>query len=173
MDANFQALTEATAGAVGGLLSTTILYPLDTCKTKFQADAQQGGLQRYRSVHVRLYQQIRGMDTTFSAVSFEVLTPIITLQMQEPPGRSAGSCFFWQRRQPLPGAGHKERAVCDVWLRLLLQLQLHQDEVSPVQQEKNTNIRIEHCCSSCGRRVHSCGHSGTHFGLSKLVKPSV
>jgi hypothetical protein len=33
---DFKALQEATAGAVGGLLSTTILYPLDTCKTRYQ-----------------------------------------------------------------------------------------------------------------------------------------
>ena len=48
MDAGFQALTEASAGAIGGLLSTTILYPLDTCKTKFQAEAKEDGHNRYR-----------------------------------------------------------------------------------------------------------------------------
>lgn len=33
-----ESLTEATSGAIGALLSTTILYPLDTCKTRYQAE---------------------------------------------------------------------------------------------------------------------------------------
>lgn len=49
MELNFEALTEATSGAVGGLLSTSILYPLDTCKTKYQAEARDGGSRKYRS----------------------------------------------------------------------------------------------------------------------------
>eukprot|EP00850_Spirogloea_muscicola_P014698 SM000107S14064 [mRNA] locus=s107:195411:197237:- [translate_table: standard] len=48
--ADFEALTEATAGAAGSLLSTTLLYPLDTCKTKFQAEAQHGAARKYRSM---------------------------------------------------------------------------------------------------------------------------
>ncbi|XP_074292206.1 peroxisomal adenine nucleotide carrier 1-like [Silene latifolia] len=39
MALDFESLTEATSGAIGALVSTTILYPLDTCKTKFQAEA--------------------------------------------------------------------------------------------------------------------------------------
>lgn len=48
MDADIKALTEATSGAFGGVLSTTILYPLDTCKTKFQAEANADGPNKYR-----------------------------------------------------------------------------------------------------------------------------
>ena len=29
-----ESLTEATSGAIGALVSTIVLYPLDTCKTK-------------------------------------------------------------------------------------------------------------------------------------------
>jgi len=47
---DFKALTEATSGAVGGLLSTTLLYPLDTCKTKYQAEAKAGEFRKYRSL---------------------------------------------------------------------------------------------------------------------------
>eukprot|EP00271_Cylindrocystis_brebissonii_P005026 TRINITY_DN1697_c0_g5_i1.p1 TRINITY_DN1697_c0_g5~~TRINITY_DN1697_c0_g5_i1.p1 ORF type:complete len:451 (-),score=88.01 TRINITY_DN1697_c0_g5_i1:1392-2744(-) len=50
MDSGWKALTEASAGAVGSLLSTTLLYPLDTCKTKFQAEAKEGNSRRYRSM---------------------------------------------------------------------------------------------------------------------------
>eukprot|EP00897_Mesotaenium_endlicherianum_P000726 jgi/Mesen1/10654/ME000009S10444 len=51
MSVDISAITEATAGAVGGLLSTTILYPLDTCKTKYQAEEKVAGEQcRYRSI---------------------------------------------------------------------------------------------------------------------------
>eukprot|EP00250_Pteridium_aquilinum_P024454 c290_g1_i1 orf=234-1226(+) len=49
MGLDFEALTEATSGAVGGLLSTTILYPLDTCKTKYQAEARTSKQRKYRS----------------------------------------------------------------------------------------------------------------------------
>ncbi|MCO5611695.1 hypothetical protein L7F22_065953 [Adiantum nelumboides] len=49
MGLDYEALTEATSGAVGGLLSTTILYPLDTCKTKYQAEARTSKYRKYRS----------------------------------------------------------------------------------------------------------------------------
>ncbi|MFS7992045.1 putative mitochondrial carrier domain superfamily [Helianthus anomalus] len=35
---DMESLVDATAGAIGSLASTTILYPLDTCKTKYQAE---------------------------------------------------------------------------------------------------------------------------------------
>ncbi|XP_078441284.1 peroxisomal adenine nucleotide carrier 1-like [Wolffia australiana] len=38
MDLDWESLTEATSGAVGALVSTTVFYPLDTCKTKYQAE---------------------------------------------------------------------------------------------------------------------------------------
>uniref|UniRef100_A0A0C9QL71 TSA: Wollemia nobilis Ref_Wollemi_Transcript_28697_1455 transcribed RNA sequence n=1 Tax=Wollemia nobilis TaxID=56998 RepID=A0A0C9QL71_9CONI len=50
MGGEFESLVEATSGAVGGLLSTTILYPLDTCKTKYQAEVQAGDRQKYRNL---------------------------------------------------------------------------------------------------------------------------
>eukprot|EP00245_Coleochaete_scutata_P016875 TRINITY_DN8061_c0_g1_i4.p1 TRINITY_DN8061_c0_g1~~TRINITY_DN8061_c0_g1_i4.p1 ORF type:complete len:292 (+),score=35.20 TRINITY_DN8061_c0_g1_i4:109-984(+) len=49
MEVDWKALEEATSGAIGGLLSTTILYPLDTCKTIYQAEAASGSSRRYRS----------------------------------------------------------------------------------------------------------------------------
>ena len=46
---DWESLAEATSGAIGSLVSTTVLYPLDTCKTKFQAELQtQQGAQKYR-----------------------------------------------------------------------------------------------------------------------------
>ncbi|XP_042482222.1 peroxisomal adenine nucleotide carrier 1-like [Macadamia integrifolia] len=48
MAVDFESLTEATSGAIGALLSTTILYPLDTCKTRFQADIRTQGQAKYR-----------------------------------------------------------------------------------------------------------------------------
>lgn len=50
MGVDFKSLTEATSGAVGGLLSTTILYPLDTCKSKYQAEARAGANRKYKSL---------------------------------------------------------------------------------------------------------------------------
>ena len=48
MALDFESLTEATSGAIGALVSTTVLYPLDTCKTKYQAEARSHHQQRYR-----------------------------------------------------------------------------------------------------------------------------
>lgn len=48
MAVDFKSLTEATSGAVGGLLSTTLLYPLDTCKSKYQAEAKAGVARKYK-----------------------------------------------------------------------------------------------------------------------------
>jgi hypothetical protein len=47
MGVDFESLVEATSGAVGGVVSTSILYPLDTCKTKFQAELRTSTSQRY------------------------------------------------------------------------------------------------------------------------------
>lgn len=48
MGVDLESLSEATSGAIGSLLSTTILYPLDTCKTRYQADVGAHGQQKYR-----------------------------------------------------------------------------------------------------------------------------
>jgi len=44
-----ESLTEATSGAIGALVSTIALYPLDTCRTKLQAELQtHQGMHKYR-----------------------------------------------------------------------------------------------------------------------------
>lgn len=48
MGVDLESISEATSGAIGSLLSTTILYPLDTCKSKFQAEISVRGQQKYR-----------------------------------------------------------------------------------------------------------------------------
>ncbi|XP_057503591.1 peroxisomal adenine nucleotide carrier 1-like [Actinidia eriantha] len=50
MSVDLESLSEATSGAIGALLSTTILYPLDTCKTKYQAEVRAHGQQKYRNL---------------------------------------------------------------------------------------------------------------------------
>uniref|UniRef100_A0A804UBM0 Peroxisomal adenine nucleotide carrier 1 n=1 Tax=Zea mays TaxID=4577 RepID=A0A804UBM0_MAIZE len=48
---DWESLAEATSGAIGSLVSTTVLYPLDICKTKFQAELQtHQGAQKYRNL---------------------------------------------------------------------------------------------------------------------------
>ena len=47
MGVDFESLVEATSGAVGGVVSTSILYPLDTCKTKFQAELRTRNSKKY------------------------------------------------------------------------------------------------------------------------------
>lgn len=50
MGVDLESISEATSGAIGSLLSTTILYPLDTCKTKYQAEVRAHGKRRYRNL---------------------------------------------------------------------------------------------------------------------------
>ncbi|KAL3634587.1 NAD(+) salvage pathway protein [Castilleja foliolosa] len=53
-----ESLVEATSGAVGALVSTTILYPLDTCKTKYQAENRAHHHQKYRNISDVLWEAI-------------------------------------------------------------------------------------------------------------------
>ncbi|KAJ4722400.1 peroxisomal adenine nucleotide carrier 1-like [Melia azedarach] len=50
MGFDLESLSEATSGAIGALVSTTILYPLDTCKTKYQAEVRAQHQQKYRNI---------------------------------------------------------------------------------------------------------------------------
>ncbi|XP_024983699.1 peroxisomal adenine nucleotide carrier 1-like [Cynara cardunculus var. scolymus] len=47
---DLESISEATSGAIGAVLSTTILYPLDTCKAKYQAEVRSHGQQKYRKL---------------------------------------------------------------------------------------------------------------------------
>ncbi|KAF5746745.1 peroxisomal adenine nucleotide carrier 1-like [Tripterygium wilfordii] len=58
MGVDLESISEATSGAIGSLLSTTILYPLDTCKTKYQAEARAHGQQKYRKLSDVLWEAI-------------------------------------------------------------------------------------------------------------------
>ncbi|KAL0323563.1 UNVERIFIED_CONTAM: Peroxisomal adenine nucleotide carrier 1 [Sesamum angustifolium] len=53
-----ESLVEATSGAVGSLVSTTILYPLDTCKTKYQAENRANHHKKYRNISDVLWEAI-------------------------------------------------------------------------------------------------------------------
>lgn len=50
MSLDLESISEATSGAVGALVSTTILYPLDTCKAKYQAELRAHGQRKYRLI---------------------------------------------------------------------------------------------------------------------------
>lgn len=58
MSLDLESISEATSGAIGSLLSTTILYPLDTCKTKYQAEVRAHGTQKYRHLSDVLFEAI-------------------------------------------------------------------------------------------------------------------
>ncbi|KAK4790096.1 hypothetical protein SAY86_017400 [Trapa natans] len=55
---DLESVSEATSGAIGALVSTTVLYPLDTCKTKYQAEIRTGRHQKYRNISDVLWQAI-------------------------------------------------------------------------------------------------------------------
>lgn len=55
---DLESLAEATSGAIGALVSTSILYPLDTCKTKYQAEVRAHHQQKYRNTADVLWEAI-------------------------------------------------------------------------------------------------------------------
>lgn len=59
MGLDLESVSEATSGAVGALLSTTILYPLDTCKTRYQAEVRGQGRHKYRNLSDVLLEAIQ------------------------------------------------------------------------------------------------------------------
>lgn len=58
MGFDLESLSEATSGAIGALVSTTVLYPLDTCKTKYQAEVRAHNQQKYRNISDVLWEAI-------------------------------------------------------------------------------------------------------------------
>ncbi|GAU14888.1 hypothetical protein TSUD_46810 [Trifolium subterraneum] len=58
MQLDLESLSEATSGAIGSLVSTTVLYPLDTCKTKYQAEVQAKHQRKYRRISDVLWEAI-------------------------------------------------------------------------------------------------------------------
>ncbi|XP_044497978.1 peroxisomal adenine nucleotide carrier 1-like [Mangifera indica] len=58
MGFDLESLSEATSGAIGALVSSTILYPLDTCKTKYQAEVRAQHQQKYRNISDVLWEAI-------------------------------------------------------------------------------------------------------------------
>ncbi|CAI9118556.1 OLC1v1020143C1 [Oldenlandia corymbosa var. corymbosa] len=58
MGFDIESLAEATSGAIGSLVSTTVLYPLDTCKSKYQAEIRAHHQQRYRNISDVLWEAI-------------------------------------------------------------------------------------------------------------------
>ncbi|KAL5069675.1 hypothetical protein RYX36_020562, partial [Vicia faba] len=58
MKLDLKSLSEATSEAIGSLVSTTVLYPLDTCKTKYQAEVQARNQRKYRRISDVLWVQL-------------------------------------------------------------------------------------------------------------------
>ncbi|XWS54018.1 hypothetical protein CRYUN_Cryun10bG0052000 [Craigia yunnanensis] len=58
MGFDLESVAEATSGAIGALVSTTILYPLDTCKSKYQAEVGAHHQQKYRNITDVLWEAI-------------------------------------------------------------------------------------------------------------------
>lgn len=58
MSLDLESISEATSGAVGALVSSTILYPLDTCKAKYQAELRAHGQRKYRNLSDVLIEAI-------------------------------------------------------------------------------------------------------------------
>ncbi|CAI0559867.1 unnamed protein product [Linum tenue] len=59
MGVDLESLSDATSGAIAALVSTTVLYPLDTCKTKFQAELRARHQRKYRNVADVFWEAVR------------------------------------------------------------------------------------------------------------------
>ncbi|CAN0856632.1 Peroxisomal adenine nucleotide carrier 1 [Linum grandiflorum] len=59
MGVDLESLSDATSGAIASLISTTVLYPLDTCKTKYQAELRARHQRKYRSVADVFWEAVR------------------------------------------------------------------------------------------------------------------
>ncbi|CAM8911834.1 unnamed protein product [Rhodiola kirilowii] len=53
-----ESISEAASGAIGAVVSTTVLYPLDTCKTKYQAEVRSQDQQKYRNISDVLWEAV-------------------------------------------------------------------------------------------------------------------
>ena len=58
MQLDLESLFEATFRAIGSLVSNTVLYPLDTCKTKYQAEVQARNQRKYRRISDVLWEAV-------------------------------------------------------------------------------------------------------------------
>ncbi|CAN1280406.1 Peroxisomal adenine nucleotide carrier 1 [Linum perenne] len=59
MGVDLESLSDATSGAIASLISTTVLYPLDTCKTKYQAELRARHQRKYRNVADVFWEAVR------------------------------------------------------------------------------------------------------------------
>ncbi|KAL2469198.1 Peroxisomal adenine nucleotide carrier 1 [Forsythia ovata] len=58
MSVDLESIAEATSGAIGAVVSSTMLYPLDTCKAKYQAEIRAHGHHKYRNLSDVLWEAI-------------------------------------------------------------------------------------------------------------------
>nr|TKR84389.1 mitochondrial substrate carrier family protein [Populus alba] len=98
MGIDLESVSEATSGAIGSLLSTTILYPLDTCKTKYQAEARAHGQQKYRKLTDVLWEaistrQIGTKANLIIAAAAGACTAVITQPLDTASSRMQTSAF--------------------------------------------------------------------------------
>ncbi|XP_057992695.1 peroxisomal adenine nucleotide carrier 1 isoform X2 [Hevea brasiliensis] len=95
---DLESLSEATSGAIGALVSTTILYPLDTCKTKYQAELRARHRQKY-SFFKRLYleksgnKRIGAKANLLVAAAAGACTVIVTQPLDTASSRMQTSAF--------------------------------------------------------------------------------
>ncbi|KAL2468550.1 Peroxisomal adenine nucleotide carrier 1 [Forsythia ovata] len=58
MSVDLESIAEATSGAIGAVVSSTMLYPLDTCKAKYQAEIRAHGHHKYRNLSDVLWEAL-------------------------------------------------------------------------------------------------------------------
>ncbi|KAK9288369.1 hypothetical protein L1049_016822 [Liquidambar formosana] len=70
MGFDLNSVSEATSGAIGALVSTTILYPLDTCKTKYQAEGSSSRPAKVQGLGTKNLQSFISQFVYFYGYSF-------------------------------------------------------------------------------------------------------
>ena len=163
MGVDFESLVEATSGAVGGVVSTSILYPLDTCKTKFQAELRTSTSQRYgyATVSLSLSLSLMGFVMLGFGLAWGAMLEMSGDEVLQFPSRcvAGGDC---EAAAPVAvsGVGRKECTVHYLPVRVLLRLQLLQAAVSAVGEGEGYGNWSESCrwCGCWG--VHCFSMSG-------------
>jgi hypothetical protein len=178
MGVDFESLVEATSGAVGGVVSTSILYPLDTWKTKLNCAPA-----RHRDMGTQpfpfLSRSLMGFVMLGFGVAWGAMLEMSGDEVLQFSSRcvAGGDC---EAAAPVAvsGVGRKECTVHYLPVRVLLRLQLLQAAVSAVGEGEGYGNWSESCrwCGCWG--VHCFSMSGEApltflrrvvFGLSDLA----
>ncbi|KAL5096090.1 hypothetical protein RYX36_000417 [Vicia faba] len=113
MQLDLESLSEATSREIGPLVSTTVLYPLDTCKTKYQAEVQARNQRKYRIISDVLWEAVfKRQYTAFDQLKNRLLKGKVSKKTDaksSPKSMSAFNDFLLGEVLKCAATGHTHR----------------------------------------------------------------